>query len=247
MKRIFITLLFAVCSLPLVAQTPQAEVELTTMTFVRQAFERNFYNLRKVVSHLNMEGANLMLPNSANLIVESNGNTPTLTQNGRTLDISAEQGTASTIRVGAFHPYLCYEAEFSALGNGEEAGIIFYPNSGQGKSIRVVYRNGEIVSLADNDVLASKPIGECDKVNLRVQYTGVRFHVFHLRDNGSADLLYSVENDMRAVESCMTHSFGIYTYRWQHHSAQCRKRLDLRHGTGRLADYTIQGWHATNP
>ena len=210
MKRIVTTLLFALCLLPLAAQTPQAEVELSTMTFVRQAFERNFYNLRKVVSHINMEGPNLMLPNSANLIVESNGNAPTLTQNGRTLNITTEQGRASTIRVGAFHPYLCYEAEFSALSKGEEAGITFYPNSGQGKSIRIVYSNGEIVSRADNEILASKSIGECDKVSLRVQYTGVRFHVFHLRDNGSADLLYSIENDMRAVESCMTHSFGIY-------------------------------------
>ena len=210
MKRIFLTLLFALCLLPLAAQTPQTEVDLSSMTFVRQAFERNFYNLRKVVSQINMEGTNLMLPNSANLVVERTTHAPTLTQNGRTLDISTEQGSASTIRVGAFHPYLCYEAEFSALNNDEEAGIIFYPNSGVGKSVRIVYRNGEVVSLADNEVLASKHIGECDKVSLRVQYTGVRFHVFHLRENGDADLLYSVENDMRAVERCMTHSFGIY-------------------------------------
>lgn len=211
MKRIFLTLLFALCLLPLAAQTPQTEVDLSSMTFVRQAFERNFYNLRKVVSQINMEGTNLMLPNSANLIVENAAFAPTLTQIGRTLDISTEQGSASTIRVGAFHPYLCYEAEFSALNNDEEAGIIFYPNSGVGKSVRIVYRNGEVVSLADNEVLASKHIGECDKVSLRVQYTGVRFHVFHLRENGDADLLYSVENDMRAVERCMTHSFGIYS------------------------------------
>ena len=210
MKRIFLTLLFALCLLPLAAQTPQTEVDLSSMTFVRQAFERNFYNLRKVVSQINMEGTNLMLSNSANLVVERTTHAPTLTQIGRTLDISTEQGSASTIRVGAFHPYLCYEAEFSALNNDEEAGIIFYPNSGVGKSVRIVYSNGEVVSLADNEVLASKHIGECDKVSLRVQYTGVRFHVFHLRENGDADLLYSVENDMRAVERCMTHSFGIY-------------------------------------
>ena len=183
-----------------------AEVDLTKMTFVRQSFVRNFYTSQKVMSQINMEGTELFLPNSANLIVDG---TPTLTQHGRTLDISAEQSPA-TIRVGAFHPYLCYEAEFSALNNGDEAGITFYPNEGAGKRIRIVYRNGEIVSLANDDILASKSIGECDNIHLRVQYTGVRFHVFHLRESGEADLLYSVENDMRAVESCTTHSFGIY-------------------------------------
>ena len=184
-----------------------AEVDLTKMTFVRQSFVRNFYTSQKVMSQINMEGTDLFLSNSANLIVES---TPSLKQNGRTLDISTEQGSASTIRVGAFHPYLCYEAEFSALSDNEEAGITFYPNEGAGKRIRIVYRNGEIVSLANDEILARKSIGECDKVSLRVQYTGVRFHVFNLCENGNADLLYSVENDMRAVESCTTHSFGIY-------------------------------------
>ena len=206
MKRILTTLLLLTCSLPLWAQKPMAEVDLTKMTFIRQSFVRNFYTSQKVMSQINMEGTNLFLPNSANLIVEG---TPTLTQHGRTLNIATEQGPA-TIRVGAFHPYLCYEAEFSELNNGDEAGITFYPNEGEGKRIRIVYRNGEIVSLANNDILASKPIGECDKVHLQVQYTGVRFHVFHLRESGEADLLYSVENDMRAVESCTTHSFGIY-------------------------------------
>ena len=184
-----------------------AEVDLTKMTFVRQSFVRNFYTSQKVMSQINMEGTDLFLPNSANLIVEG---TPSLKQSGRTLGISTEQGSASTIRVGAFHPYLCYEAEFSALSENEEAGITFYPNEGAGKRIRIVYRNGEIVSLANDEILARKSIGECDKVSLRVQYTGVRFHVFHLRENGDADLLYCVENDMRAVESCTTHSFGIY-------------------------------------
>ena len=206
MKRILTTLLLLACSLPLWAQKPMAEVDLTKMTFVRQSFVRNFYTSQKVMSQINMEGTNLFLPNSANLIVEG---TPTLTQHGRTLNIATEQGPA-TIRVGAFHPYLCYEAEFSALNNGDEAGITFYANEGEGKRIRIVYRNGEIVSLSNDDILASKPIGECNKVHLRVQYTGVRFHVFNLRESGEADLLYSVENDMRAVESCTTHSFGIY-------------------------------------
>ena len=181
MKRILTTLILLACSLPLWAQKPMAEVDLTKMTFVRQSFVRNFYTSQKVMSQINMEGTDLFLPNSANLIVEG---TPSLKQNGRTLGISTEQGSASTIRVGAFHPYLCYEAEFSALGENEEAGITFYPNEGAGKRIRIVYRNGEIVSLANDDILARKSIGECDKVSLRVQYTGVRFHVFNLCENG---------------------------------------------------------------
>ena len=211
MKRILTTLLLLTCSLPLWAQKPIAEVDLTKMTFVRQSFVRNFYTSQKVMSQINMAGTDLFLPNSANLIVEG---TPSLEQSGRTLDISTEQDSASTIRVGAFHPYLCYEAEFSALSENEEAGITFYPNEGAGKRIRIVYRNGEIVSLASEEgkdnILAQKQIGTTEKIHLRVQYTGVRFHVFNLCKNGDADLLYSVENDMRAVESCTTHSFGIY-------------------------------------
>lgn len=215
MKRTILTLLVLICSLPLAAQRPQAEVDLRQMTFVRQSFVRNFYNLRKVVSQINMEGTELMLPNSANLIVESKGEAPTLKQQGRTLEISSEQGTASTIRVGAFHPYLCYEAEFSALATNNEAGVIFYPNSGEGRSVRVVYRNGEILSLASesgkDEQLASKQIGIQQALKLRIQYTGVRFHVFYLHEDGKVELLYSVENDMRSVDSCITHSFGIYT------------------------------------
>ena len=211
MKRNLLTaiaLLWGVCAM---AQRPMAEVSLADMTFVRQSFVRNFYTSHKVMSQINMEGTDLFLPNSANLIVEG---TPSLKQNGRTLGISTEQGSASTIRVGAFHPYLCYEAEFSALSENEEAGITFYPNEGAGKRIRIVYRNGEIQSIASEEdkdnILAQKQIGTTEKIHLRVQYTGVRFHVFHLCENGNADLLYSVENDMRAVESCTTHSFGIY-------------------------------------
>ena len=87
MKRTILTLLALICSLPLAAQRPQAEVDLRQMTFVRQSFVRNFYNLRKVVSQINMEGTELMLPNSANLVVESKGEAPMLKQKGRTLEI----------------------------------------------------------------------------------------------------------------------------------------------------------------
>ena len=202
-----IALLWGACSM---AQCPMAEVNLSDMTFVRQSFVRNFYSSHKVMSQINMEGTDLFLPNSANLIIEGE---PTLTQQGRTLHIAS--AAASTIRVGAFHPYLCYEATLSDLQNTEEAGIVFYPNDGEGKRIRIVYRNGEVIALSTeqgkDSILAQKEVGEQSKVQLRVQYTGMRFHVFNLHDNGKADLLYSVANDMRQIESTVTHSFGIYT------------------------------------
>lgn len=197
------------------AQRPMAEVSLNDMTFVRLSFVRNFYTSNKVMSQINMEGTDLFLPNSANLIIESENGEPMLTQHGRTLEIASGSASTSTIRVGAFHPYLCYEATFSELGENEEAGIAFYPNSGEGKSIYIAYNNGNIEAFTkDSGVktsLAKHHIGSQERIHLRVQYTGMRFHVFHMQENGQADLLFSMENDMRAVETCTTHSFGIYT------------------------------------
>ena len=209
MRRNLITLIALVWCACVMAQRPTAHVNLHDMTFVRQSFVRNFYSSHKIMSQINMEGTDLFLPNSANLIVEGE---PTLSQQGRTLNIASKE--ASTIRVGAFHPYLCYEAILSDIQSGDEAGITFYPNSGEGKRIRIVYRNGEVVALSTEQgkeaILAQKEVGTQEKVQLRVQYTGVRFHVFNIHDNGKADLLYSVENDMRQIESTVTHSFGIY-------------------------------------
>ncbi len=245
MKRTLLTLLLLIFVLPLAAQKPQAEVDLTKMTFVRQSFVRNFYNQRKIVSQINLEGTNLFLPNSANIVVESKGEAPALKQEGRTLEISSLQGSTSTLRVGAFHPYLCYEADFSALDDNVEVGIIFYPNSGEGKTVRIVYRGGEVISISndgeDDNILARKYIGSAENVKLRVQYTGVRFHVFHLCDNGDADLLYSVENDMRRVDSQITHSFGIYTHLPAGESVTLhRAESALTCGTGQADPQIIQ-------
>ena len=250
MRLFVLTLLLAIYTLPVAAQHPQEEVDLTQMTFIRQSFVRNFYNLRKVVSQINMEGTDLMLPNSANLIVESKNEAPTLTQIGCTLEISSNSGTESTIRIGAFHPYLCYEAEFSDLSNNTDAGIIFYPNNGEGRSISVVYRKGEILAIANNsgedNILGRKQIGSTENLHIRVQYTGVRFHIFHLRDNGNADLLYSVENDMRSVESCITHSYGIYTKLPAGESVTlCKAESALTCGTGQADPQIIQNVDGT--
>jgi hypothetical protein len=218
MKRILLAIiaLIGITSYAL-AQKPQQSVTLEEMTFVRQSFVRNFYNLSKVMSQINMEGTNLFLPNSANIIVENRGQAlPTLKQEGRKLLISSDKtDAAATLRVGAFHPYLCYEAEFESLDSQDMAGIEFYPNSDKGEIIRTVYSNGKIASykIADGKqtILAEKATEKSDKIALRLQYTGVRFHVFRIYDDGRAELLYSVKNDMRSIESCTTHSFGIYS------------------------------------
>ena len=141
------------------AQRPMAEVSLGDMTFVRQSFVRNFYTSHKVMSQINLEGTDLFLPNSANMIVESKNGAPTLTQQGRELKISSEQASESVIRVGAFHPYLCYEAVIGGLGENEEAGIAFYPNNGEGRSICITYRDGRIAAVANGDMTVDTALG----------------------------------------------------------------------------------------
>ncbi|MBQ5874913.1 MAG: hypothetical protein IIW60_03455, partial [Alistipes sp.] len=218
MKRIILGIAAILSIANIAAQTPQKSVNLEDMTFVRQSFVRNFYSSNKIMSQINMEGTDLFLPNSANLIIENRGSAalPSLKQTGRTLDItSAQEASAATIRVGAFHPYLCYEARFSDMDSADCAGIEFYPNNGKGEIIRTTYSNGKISSLKIADgkqtVLAEKTTPSDNTVELRLQYTGARFHVFRIYDDGRAELLYSVKNDMRSIESPMTHSFGIYT------------------------------------
>ena len=109
MKRIILGIVAILSIANIAAQTPQKSVNLEDMTFVRQSFVRNFYSSNKIMSQINMEGTDLFLPNSANLIIENRGSAalPSLKQTGRTLDItSAQEASAATIRVGAFHPYL---------------------------------------------------------------------------------------------------------------------------------------------
>ena len=199
------------------AQKPQQSVKLEDMTFVRQSFVRNFYTSNKVMSQINMEGTNLFLHNSANIIIENRGTAalPQIKQQGRTLlVVSDEANEAATLRVGAFHPYLCYEAQFAELDPTDAAGIEFYANNGSGDIIRTIYSDGKIKSLkitnGKESILAEKATSKSDKINLRLQYTGLRFHLFRIYDDGRAELLYSVKNDMRNIESCTTHSFGVY-------------------------------------
>ena len=197
------------------AQTPQREVNLNDMTFVRQSFVRNFYNSQKVMSQINMEGTELFLKNSANIVVERSTVAPKLTQDGRTLLVEAGNESSSAIlRVGAFHPYLGYEVTFSEVGKGEVVGIAFYPNNGKGEVVKTIYQEGEIVSVLEQNgeekILAEATTEKSKSISLRVQYTGMRFHIFRLYDNGVAKLLYSVAHDKRAIDSCIKDSFGVY-------------------------------------
>ena len=219
MKRFLFTTIAILGVAMASAQKPEQSVKLEDMTFVRQSFVRNFYSSNKIMSQINMEGTNLFLPNSANIIVENRGagNLPSLKQQGRTLHIASSSNNtteAATLRVGAFHPYLCYEVELADMDSNDSAGIEFYPNSGNGDIIRSVYCNGKIssykISNGKQTLLAEKATDKSDKIALRLQYTGSRFHLFRIFDDGRAELLYSVKNDMRNIESCTTHSFGVY-------------------------------------
>lgn len=217
MKRITSIIATLCCFTFLFAQKPQKEVALNDITFVRQSFVRNFYTTSKIMSQINMEGTDLFLPNSANLILEKRGSTslPLIKQEGRSLHIlSKEHNQASTLRVGAFHPYLCYEAKFGNLKGNSIAGIEFYPNNNTGAIVRTTVQNGKIASYIITDktpqLLAEKETPPSEEIDLRIQYTGVRFHVFRIYKNGNTELLYSVKHDMRSIESCTTHSFGIY-------------------------------------
>ncbi len=211
---IYSFLIAAIIAPAAVAQVPQENVDLSDMTFVRQSFVRNFYNSSKVMSQLNMEGSRLFLKNSADLLSLGEGAKPSLHQEGRVLKVKGGgEPASSTLRIGAFHPYLCYEASFSEIGQGVRVGIDFFPNDGQGECVRTLYSDGRIASFVVKDgketLLAEKDTEQLQDLNIRIQYTGLRFHVFHICDNGEARLLYSATHDMRQVDRCVTHSFGI--------------------------------------
>ncbi len=206
-RRITTICAFAFAALPLFSQIPVSELSLGDLTFVRQSFDRNFYNDCKVMSRINMEGTDLFLNNAANLIVEADSE-GALEQDGNTLVF---KGTGKTfVRVGAFHPYLCYEVSFKAVPSGAGVGIGFTENEGDG-CIRICYRDGSILAERDGKILKASPAEKAEDISLRVQYTGKRFHVFQLCDKGVARLLLSVDADMRAVDVPVKWSWAVCT------------------------------------
>lgn len=202
------------------AQKPMEKVDLATMTFVRQNFTRNFYSDHKVISELNMEGSDLKLENAANLNILSSGVLPAISQEGRQLVWEALDGKAAwaIVRVGSFHPYLCYETTFETA-QGSETGISFFSDevddSGAPKNqIQIIYKDGTVLSriLEAGKVqeLEKAQVGQLRKVRLRVQYTGLRLHVFLVKDSGETPLLFDSEKDMRAVDVMVRYSWGAF-------------------------------------
>lgn len=235
MKKIALAILAAVMSLTSYAQIPAMDVNLADMTFVRQSSGRNFYNTGVTMSRIPLDTP-LFLENSNNLVVE--GDKVQLRQEGMELLIGGGRAAKSTIRVGAFHPYLCYEVEFGEIGHDERVGLSFYANDGSG-SINVTYCMGSISATHNAPgtkpvVLGRKTISTREDIRLRVQYTGARFHVFYLRYDGIAELLFSITADMRSTSSCITHSFGVYT------ELPAGEMVTLRHASASLTCGTGQ-------
>lgn len=197
------------------AQTPCTGMKLDEMTFVRQNFARNFYNSNIPASRLNMDGPELFLKNSANLIVE--GSVPE--QEGQSLRFADNCGTS--VRVASFHPYFCYEADFRDIPSDGRAGIVFYANDGSSRI--TVYRCGNALKAEkDGKEICSNECASAADFTMRIQYTGARFHIFTCEgaaaESGSGEAglnsrmsrpVASVSCDMRRMDAPVKWSWGI--------------------------------------
>lgn len=189
------------------AQAPSESVSLPDLTFVRQNFVRNYYSTSILTSSIEMDGPDLFLPNSANLVL-AGGSPSGLKQDRGTLVFLQDDMTV--VRVGAFHPFFCYEADFRNLPISGKAGISFYANNGESRI--VVFRQGrEMVACLDGEILKSSAYAGGDYLGLRVQYTGKRFHVFATGEEGvQPELLMSIACDKAFVDMPLKWSWGIY-------------------------------------
>lgn len=205
----YLTILFSfiLLSLCVAAQIPSRDVNLSELTFVRQNFSRNYYSSSILTSKLNLKGTDLFLNNSANLIIS--GSKPSeLKQDGEKLTIV--QNGETIIRVGALHPFYCYESVFESIPKNGEAGICFYSNDGLSRII--VSRCGTSLFAKNGDIIVRTKIIESDtELHLRIQYTGKNFHVF--LDNGqdlSPNQVMSIPCDRSGSEIPVTWSWGVY-------------------------------------
>lgn len=222
------------------AQTPSESVDLQDITFVRQNFDRNFYSDKIVTSRINLQGTDLFLENSANLVLE--GKRPAkLSQTGGRLDILSDSETV--IRVGAFHPYWCYEVDFKDLALNSEAGICFWANDGS-STLKIARQDGVIYASLDGQKLAKTLCSESGELHLRVQYTGARFHVFELFGAYKAKLLMSVSCDNRSLDLPVKWSWGVYASRCQGASL-LRAESFLSSGTGQADPQVVQNSDGT--
>jgi len=165
--------------------------------------------------------------------LEQNGNKLKILQNGETI-----------VRVGSFHPYYCYEADFESIPSDAEAGICFYSNNED--SILKVSRTGsEIRANLNGKVLDRYNVESSSSLKLRIQYTGQCLHVF--LDNEkclSPRQMISVECDKRSVETPVTWSWGIYV---RNCSGGCITKAEskLSCGTGQADPQVIQNSDGT--
>lgn len=237
MKKIALLPILAALSLSASAQKPVGSLSLGDLTFVRQSFTRNFYNSSKTIASLNMEGTDLFLENSNCLVVEGE-NPSALRQDGNTLVFSGSGKTS--VRVGSFHPYLAYESSWTGIRKGSAVGTGFWENDGNGR-VEVLYKDGYVIACRDGNELSRSEVGTLKEINLRVQYTGARFHVFRLRERGEWDLLMSVECDMRAIDVPVRWSFGVVSQLPAKGSVVLTKALSaLTCGTGQADPQIFQ-------
>jgi len=237
MKKTILLSILTVFCLSAFAQKPAESLSLSDLTFVRQSFTRNFYNSSKTMASLNMEGTDLFLKNSNCLVLEGD-NQSKLVQSGNTLVFSGEGKTS--VRVGSFHPYLSYETSWASIPDGSSVGIGFWENEGEGR-IEVLYCDGKISATRDGKLLSSAAVGALKDLNLRVQYTGSRFHVFRLRDRGEWDLLMSVKCDLRSIDVPVRWSFGVVAELPKNCSVTLSKALSaLTCGTGQADPQVFQ-------
>lgn len=192
---------------PVGAQAPAEKVDLTEITFVRQNFVRNYYNTSILTSSINMDGPDLFLPNSANLVVC--GENPSELKQEKAGLVFCQNGQ-TMIRVGAFHPFYCYEAEFEAVPGSGAAGICFYANDGKSRLV-VARKAGEVSAVLDGKLLQASACGSGENLNLRVQYTGQRFHVFATGgEDSQPQLLMSVPCDKSSADMPARWSWGVF-------------------------------------
>ena len=222
------------------AQTPLEDVKLQEITFVRQNFDRNFYSDRILTSRLNMQGTDLFLANAENLVLSGRRPARLYQESGR-LDILSD--TETMIRVGAFHPYYCYDLDLKDLPSDSEAGICFWANDGS-SVLKITRYEAVIRADLDGKKLASSICNDNAELHLRVQYTGKRFHVFEVYGSWKAKLLMSVECDKRYMDMPVKWSWGIYALRCQEASV-LRAESFLSSGTGQADPQVVQNSDGT--
>lgn len=133
------------------AQQPVDRLSLGSLTFVRQSFARNFYNTYKVMSALPMEPPPAPAAQLGRRGADGYHLGPHPGQRGCVLGVSGQSGaaTAATLRVGAFHPYLCYEASFSGMFGGSRVDIDLLSNDEHSVVARTLYADGAVRSYGD--------------------------------------------------------------------------------------------------